>query len=281
MKNFLSALFLGILLCGVSLAQDTPPSSTEPGKPAAQPATPPDQASPSQTAPEQTPAPNQAPGNSQPTNTLKLAPGSVIPAQLSKTVDAKKVKTGDQVTATVTQDMKTTGGEVLVPKDTKIIGHVTQAQARNKEQKESQVGIAFDHAVVKGNEMQLPMSIQAIVAPQTNNPAGASPSEPSSPSPSATGTSQSSPMGGGGRTAPSSASSAPSQSPNYPQGGGTDAQAQNSQPQINGNTQGIIGMSDVKLDNNSQDAAQGSLVSSEKNNVKIEKGTLLLLRVHQ
>jgi len=43
-----------------------------------------------------------------------------------------------------TQDMKTPGGEVLVPKDTKVMGHVTEAQPRNKEQKESQVGIAFD-----------------------------------------------------------------------------------------------------------------------------------------
>jgi len=68
---------------------------------------------------------------------------------LTKTIDAKKAKKGDEVVAKVTQDMKTTSGEVLVPKDTKVLGRVTKAQARNKEQKESEVAIAFDSAVTK------------------------------------------------------------------------------------------------------------------------------------
>ena len=60
--------------------------------------------------------------------------------------------------------MKNTNGEIIVAKDTKVMGHVTEAQARNKEQKESQVGIAFDRAVLRnGSEMQMPMSIQATI----------------------------------------------------------------------------------------------------------------------
>jgi hypothetical protein len=91
----------------------------------------------------------------------------VIPVSLTKTVDAKKAKTGDEVIATVTTDLKTDSGQILVPKDTKVVGHVTQAQAHSKEQKESQVGIEFDHAVMKsGGEMQMPMSIQAVIGQQ-------------------------------------------------------------------------------------------------------------------
>ena len=42
---------------------------------------------------------------------------------------------------------------------------------RSKEQPESQVGIAFDHAVMKDRgEVPLPMSIQAIIARPTLNP---------------------------------------------------------------------------------------------------------------
>ena len=108
-------------------------------------------------------------------NSVKVAPGSVIPVQLAKTVDAKKAKTGDEVVATVTQDMKTNSGEVLVPKDTKVIGHVTEAQARSKDRRQSELGIAFDHAVVKGDQMQIPMSIQAVIAPQNNNAEAAAP----------------------------------------------------------------------------------------------------------
>jgi hypothetical protein len=38
-------------------------------------------------------------------------------------------------------------------------------------------------------------------------------------------------------------------------------------------------MPDVKLQTTAQNTSQGSLMTSEKNNVKIEKGTMLLLRV--
>ena len=99
----------------------------------------------------------------------RIAPGSVIPVQLTKTIDAKKAKPGDEVVAKVTMDLKTNGGEVMIPKDTKVMGRVTEAQARSKEQKESQVGIAFDRAVLKDGEMPLPMSIQAVIAPPSNN----------------------------------------------------------------------------------------------------------------
>src|SRR5262249_58805326 len=70
------------------------------------------------------------------------------------------------------QDMKTNSGNVVLPKDTKILGHVTSAQARGKEQKESALSITFDHAVVKGDQMPLPMSIQAVIVPSSSNPAG-------------------------------------------------------------------------------------------------------------
>jgi len=196
--------------------------------------------------------------------------------QLTKTVDAKKAKTGDQVEATVTQDMKNNSGEVLVPKDTKIMGHVTTAQARNKEQKESELAIAFDHAMVKGDPMPLPMSIQAVIAPQPTSPAGASPDPGNAPP---AGGNSGSPMAG--RTPTGGTSQAQQRSSNYPPGEGSSAeQPQTSaRPPITGNTQGVIGMPDVKLQTSAQNTAQGSLMTSEKNNVKIEKGTVLLLRV--
>ena len=99
----------------------------------------------------------------------RIAPGSVIPVQLTKTIDAKKAKVGDPVMAKVTMDLKTNSGELLVPKDTKVTGHVTEAQARSKDQKESQLGIAFDHATLKSGDVSLPMSIQAVIAPPSND----------------------------------------------------------------------------------------------------------------
>jgi len=278
MKKSTAALFAPALLCGALLAQNTPSSTTQPNSAEPNAAQSP-QSAPQQQAQPQTAAPSSAPSNAAAApaaNPLKIAPGSVIPVQLAKTVDAKKAKTGDEVVATVTQDMKSNSGDVVVPKDTKIVGHVTEAQARNKEQKESQLGITFDHAVVKGDQMPLPMSIQAIIAPTTNNPdAPAGGDTPAAPSASST-----SPMAG---RAPASGASPPSSAQTSPQAGAaSDTPTQAAErPAINGNTQGVIGMPDMKLENSAQNAAQGSVVTSEKNNVKIEKGTFMLLRVNQ
>lgn len=276
MRSILAALFSVALLVGAALAQQTP--SPTPGT-----QTPRSDEQPSQST-QQGQSPAQPSTNqTRATNSLKIAPGSVIPVQLSKTVDAKKAKTGDEVVATVTQDMKTNSGDVLVPKDTKVIGHVTEAQPRNKEQKQSELGIAFDHAVVKGDQMQLPMSIQAVIAPlsPSNSNAGApeAPSAPSAPAPG--GASSNAPMSGS-RQGGTGGGTSPSAQQNYPQGGGSESQPQASdRPPITGNTQGVIGMSDVKLESALQNSQQGSVLTSEKNNVKIEKGTMLLLRVNQ
>ena len=145
MKNLFKATAFMALTCGVALAQSASPSSnSSTPQPQAQPGTPQNSA--------QSATPGQHP--------TRVAPGSVIPVQLTKTVDAKKAKTGDEVVAKVTMDMKTQSGDVLVPKDTKVIGHVTEAQKREKDQKQSELGLAFDHAVTKdGNTMQMPMSI--------------------------------------------------------------------------------------------------------------------------
>src|SRR5579871_4696726 len=154
MRSILPLAAAAVLSCGALLAQSTAPQNM------------PSQSPTTQAPAPTTPASQQAPSTNQP----KIAPGSVIPVQLTKTVDAKKVKTGDEVVAKVTMDMKTQTGQVLVPKDTKVIGHVTEAQPRNKEQKESELAIAFDRAVMKdGDSVPLPMSIQAIIGQQQNN----------------------------------------------------------------------------------------------------------------
>ena len=56
-------------------------------------------------------------------------------------------------------------------------------------------------------------------------------------------------------------------------------QPSGARPQIDGNTQGVVGISNLKLEP-AANAAQGSVLSSEKNNVKVESGTMLLLKVN-
>jgi hypothetical protein len=264
MNRILIAVLTIALLCGSLLAQS--PQSPASGS------APPDQEAP---APAQA-APPTAPAASAP----RVAAGSVIPVQLAKTIDAKKAKQGDEVVAKVTQDLRNNAGTVVVPKDTKVLGRVTEAQPRTKEQKESQLMIVFDHAVLKsGEQMQMPMSIQAIIAPPNSNPAnGTAGGEQSSGYPGA-GSSQA-PSGGGRSGAMGGTAPQPSGVPQPAASGGAPTGGQAQQPQITGNTQGVVGIPNLKLSAGA-DATQGSVVSSEKNNVKLDDGTLLLLRVNQ
>lgn len=231
---------------------------------------------------QNTAPPTSSAGTSQaqPAGAPRIAAGSVIPVQLTKTVDAKKAKTGDEVVAKVTQDMKTQTGEVLVPKDTKVIGHVTEAQARSKEEKESELAISFDQAVMKGEDVRLPMSIQAVIAPQNN--AGSAPGGEDVGAGATGGGGMPSSSGGGSQRGGMGGS----QQPAAPSGQSVPTSAGNTQsgnsayPPINAQTQGVIGVPNVTL-SPAQNAAQGPVMSSEKNNVKLESGTMLLLKVNQ
>lgn len=280
MRTFFSGMLVsGTLLCAAAFAQSEPPSAQNPSAPAAQP-----QAQPATPSQPQPPASSsaqsgQAPSTAgQATAQRRIAPGSVIPVQLTKTVDAKKAKTGDPIMAKVTMDMTTSTGEVLVPKDTKVIGHITEAQARTKEQKESQLGIAFDRAVLKDGEVSLPMSIQAVIAPPSNNANGGESDQGASPPP--VGGSAASPTSSGrnGSAGQTQAGGTPPSA--LPSEGSGASQGNGARPPINGNTQGVVGISNLKLEPG-QNAAQGSVLSSEKNNVKVESGTTLLLKVSQ
>jgi hypothetical protein len=260
MAKFLSRIAIALALPGLSMAQSaTAAQTSQQINNAAQ---------------------TQSSEASHPVN-ARMAPGSVIPVQLTTTVDAKKAKTGEQVTAKVLQDLKASNGMMLMPKDTQIVGHITEAQAKNKQDKESQVGIVFDHAVTQNGNISYPLSIQAVISPEifqhpNNNGGNAGASQaPSSSMPSET------PGGGaghgmGGQAAPSNV---PAGESAPPENSGNQS-SQNAPPKITGQTQGVLGFSHMKLETPTG-AAQPSVISSEKNNVKLQNGTLMLLRVNQ
>jgi hypothetical protein len=276
MNRILLALFAaaffpsGNLLAQSQQPTNNPPSESMPPETQAPPA--------GQPAATSTATPGNAAAAARASAAPRLASGSVIPVELTKSVDAKKVKAGDEVVAKVTQDLRNNAGTVVVAKDTKVVGHVTEAQARNKEQKESEVAIAFDHMIPQnGESVEMPMSIQAVIAPQNSNSANASGGQQSaqpasSPVPN-TGGSANGRAGMAGTTQP--AMSIP-QDTATPAGASTGNQAQ--QP-ITGNTRGVVGISNLNLAA-APDARQGSVLSSEKNNVKLDDGILLLLRVN-
>jgi len=84
-------------------------------------------------------------------DTPALEEGSILYAELSKTVDAKKVKTGDPVNAVLLADVLA-HGKVVARRDSKLVGHVTEAQPHSKDVPESRLGIVFDKLILKGGQ---------------------------------------------------------------------------------------------------------------------------------
>jgi hypothetical protein len=80
-----------------------------------------------------------------------LDDGSLLYAELSKTVDAKKAKAGDPVSAVLIADVLS-HGKIVARRDSKLVGHVTEAQPHSKDTPESRLGIVFDKVILKGGQ---------------------------------------------------------------------------------------------------------------------------------
>lgn len=131
----------------------------------------------------------------------QLAHGTEVNATLSKPVDSRSSKPGDPVTATTTKDTKS-NGQVVIPRGSKLIGHVTSARSRGNSAGQpsdsgatsgaasgvvssagnasgagndatanaagsahAALGIVFDHAVLKdGRQIPMDATVQAIAA---------------------------------------------------------------------------------------------------------------------
>lgn len=79
-------------------------------------------------------------------NTAEMRP---VTGELQGNLDAKSAKPGQPVALKTTRKMRTADG-IELPKGTRLLGHVTQVQAHGKGHADSQLGLAFDRAELKG-----------------------------------------------------------------------------------------------------------------------------------
>jgi len=96
-----------------------------------------------------------------PQATARLETGSILYAELTKTVDAKKAKVGDPVSAVLVADVLS-HGKIVVRHDSKLLGHVTEVQVHTKEAPESRLGIVFDKAITKAGDVPFQSLLLAI-----------------------------------------------------------------------------------------------------------------------
>jgi hypothetical protein len=213
----------------------------------------------------------------------QLQAGSTVQAELTKPVDARKNKVGDEVVAKTTQDIKS-DGKVVLPKGAKIVGKVTQVQARAKGRHESQLGIAFDHAILKdGTQIPVALTIQAV---SVSHAAAAAMEEDSMMA-------RNDFSGMGSLTVPISARGglvggvASTTGSVVNTAGNTAATTLNAATSagVNGNlsstSQGVIGLPGVTLSSAAVNSASaGSTISSNSTNVRLGSGTRMVLLVN-
>ena len=96
--------------------------------------------------------------------------GLVIPVEIKKTLNPKKIKMGDPVMLEVTKDVKGPDGEVLIPRRAKATGRVTQAIERTKENKVSALSFVVESATWKTGSAKLKAYIAGNVRPPEINP---------------------------------------------------------------------------------------------------------------
>ncbi len=222
-----------------------------------------------------------------------LSSGTTLQAELAKSLDCKKAKPGDEVTAKLTQDVKQ-DGNVVVHKGSKLIGHVTEAQAKTKDNAESKLGIVFDKAVLKGGqEVAFNGTVQALAPPVRGSlsaasaDAGGLDAGPGAARGSAMGGARGgSPLGGvtgavGGATSglgntagsvTGSATSAVGGTVNNTAGTAVNGA-------VNSTSHGVVGMQGLSLNSVSTGSAQGSVISSATHNIKLDAGTQMVLQV--
>lgn len=228
-----------------------------------------------------------------------LGSGAAINAELTAPVDSKKAKPGDPVAARTIEATKSNGNTVI-PKGSKLVGHVTRASARAKGDSESALGIVFDKAILKnGQEMPLNVAIQALASGESAATANAGENlaaaggaggyggGPARASGGAMGGVNST-AGGAVGTVTNTAASAGNTA-----GGAVNSTARsatstaaagpgavgglNATGQLMSNSKGVYGMQGVNLSSATTGAAQGSLITSAGKNLHLDSGTQMLL----
>jgi hypothetical protein len=232
-----------------------------------------------------------------------LANGSTFNAALNAPIDSKKAKPGDPVTAHTTEPAKS-DGKTVMPKGTKLMGHVTQASARSNGESESALGIVFDKAILKnGQEIPLNAGIQALASgrsaasaagPDLDTFGGAGASAAGSGMAggrSALGGVTSTAGGaagavthtaanvgttaGGALNSTTNAAGNAAGSVNGVAGGA--AGGLNTAGQLTSGSHGVFGLNGLNLNSAASNSSQGSIITSAGKNVHLDSGTQMLL----
>jgi hypothetical protein len=238
------------------------------------------------------------------TSELQIPSGTKVPAVLDKSIDSRKCKQGDQVVAKTTSDVMS-NGKVIIPRNSKLIGHVTEASATANGQSDSKLGIVFDKAMLRNGET-VPMQarIQALAAPAVSAASSMSDDSMAAAPMGGGSTATSGRAGGGGlgstvggvtNTVGSTAGAVGSTAGNVAGSAGSTVDSTtgatvgavgrtaggtaSATGALSGNSTGVIGLKNLQLNSDASNATNGSVITSPGKNVKLDSGSRLVLDV--
>jgi hypothetical protein len=231
--------------------------------------TPPDIQRSSKTDSSQAPAPVIAP----------LGVGTAFNASLDDTLDTRKTKAGDLVTAETAEDVSYQQC-IIFPKGTKIVGHVVRVTSGGRGRAGSAIFIQFDKATIKdGQEVILNAGIQALAV-------GAVAPIPGTSSKSGTVASQAVPVvdESAGTAASSDALvvstlyQEPRSTLQPPLTASSAAEGEfTSKGLFSLDSKGAFGRPDLKVYTPTSEGSRGTVLLSSKKNMHLDAGTHLLL----
>jgi len=210
-----------------------------------------------------------------------LPPGMAIRAELDHPLDSKKAKVGESVVARTTEDVKE-DGKVVLPKGSKVTGHVIQASARSKGDNNSTLALRFDRVEVKGGheEMPLDVNLEALAPPPAAAPIGGEDLEgmgnsgSSSGMPNRGGGMPGAGTGSAGRTTTTTPMPRNTDSP--PPGPPADP-GSSSGTLIRQGSHGVYGLEGLSLETAAAGSGQGAVIVSAGKSVHLDGGTRMLL----
>jgi hypothetical protein len=229
-----------------------------------------------QVSPDHVNAQSQAPSPSSQAAGETLPPGTVLSVELSRGLDAKKSRPNDKVEAKTASDLLV-HGQIVVPRNTKIVGHVTEAKAHSKASPGSEIKFTFDRILLKGGrEVPLQFTVQAIARPLQIPSFGAS-------GPDSLGDASTMPGRAPAGVAPTpvGAASAATLNPKYPDDlnppsvNGRDMPSAQTTTPLGATSRGVVGIRGLALNT----TGPVSVLTSSTGNVHLESGSQLALRV--
>jgi hypothetical protein len=230
-------------------------------------------------------AKNQATGNQAPPATVvaPLCIGTAFNATLDDTLDTRKTRAGDPVTAEATEDVEYERS-VIFPKGTKIVGHVVRVTSGGRGRAGSAIFIQFDKATLKdGQEVVLNAGIQALavgaVAPLPTD-ADSPKNLESAPHTVPVESNSGNPAAGSDALVVSTIYEAPRGTLHPPLAGAPVAEGEfTSDGLFTPGSKGAFGRPDLKVYTPTSEGSHGTVLLSAKKNMHLDSGTHLLLVV--